>query len=816
WEVRLGDSEKWLTIDVPSSIDYEGILHFRKTFTLPEDIGRYHLRLAALGINYRCSITLNDIFIGTHSAGYSKFSFDLFESSLLPGRENVLEIDVDGRRASNSPALPRSQPWGWKSYAGIIREIYIQVFAKTTITQWSLSYDFSEDYRNSNTTFKFLFQNFSQASDVTQRETEQRLRNENIQEIGYYVDIYNTKTGTLAKSTAANPKFISVHRSIEDTIQMTFRDVDLWYPDDPVQYIMTVTLIRRGNIIIDRFRAQFGFRYLEYRPDGLYLNGSLIKINGIYRIEQHPEYGASLPWNVQKDDLILIKNLGLNSVRSGPYPNHPYFYDLCDEMGILVLEEIPVSNIPAPLINDPEYIEQSRLFLEQLIERDRYHPSIIGWGLGSGLDVSHRNTAEFIETLAVTARQHDDRPVYYSTELTSNDLCFQYVDFKLLDTFSPAISSLTRFFNEEYDTALNKPVFIGRIGTDIFPGNVEGYRNPTSLSHQAKYISDIFQFTRSNDNVPGIFFWSFADWKGGTPALAAHYNDIVYYRGLVTEERIERPAYIYLKSTIGNSHTTPLSMGSEPAESQRSIIITGLIILLFLVVYQKQNKWFSQNYRRSLMSAKIFFEDVVDRRNINATQTVILGLVICSSVAIGITCLSFYLKRSVYFDLMISQFVVNPLLKQFTVYAIWHPVFNIFITTLLFMALLVTISFLYGFILSFIGMKRTFSFSCNILIWSGSHMVFLIPFSIALFSLLFQKTSTYIYIIPGFFFFAVYCYRLTLALRVSTRYNFKKALIGLFLLLLLFWGGIALYYESTYQTFTYLNHYLTIVQSNLQ
>jgi len=817
WQVRLGDKTEWHRIGVPGSVDYKGILHFRKVFRLPEDAGDYHIKLCALAVNYICSIKLNGVFIGAHSAGYTSFSFDIIRTSLRPGQDNVLEIDVDGRIAYDSPVLPRPVPWGWKSYSGIIREIYLLMLPKTAVTDLSTDYEFDRDLRNCDATLKIMIQNYSQAVEAKEGQQEPALRREDIQEVGYYIEVYNRKTDTLVKSTAANPKFLRIYRAVEDTMLLDFRAPALWRPSDPVMYEMVVTLIRRGNIIVDRVREKIGFRDVRMKPDGLYLNGEKITVKGIYRFEMHPDYGVSLPYYVQQDDLLRIKNLGINTVRSGPFPNHPYFYDLCDELGIMALEEIPVHQWPVSGINRPEFVDQAVLYVQEMVKRDRFHPSIIGWGIGSGLNVSHENTATYVETLAQMVRSIDKRPVYYGTGLLHNDICDRHVDFKLLDLYDPDLFRIRAAFDQSGNTVRNIPVFIGRVGSDVLPDNVDGYQNPMSLSHQAKYTQDLYVLLMSNDAIPGMIFWSYADWQGDVPVIASgtKYQGGMYYRGLVTDRRVERPAYLYLKAATTNSQIAPLVMGEPPMESQRSIIFTGFGIIVIFLVLSKQDRWFGKNFRRSMFSAKIFFEDLLDRRNIQLWHTTMLGIASCSSFAIGLAGFGFFYKRDVYIDLILSQFVANSFLKHTVVYLFWNPVINIIVTTIILFGIIVLISLLYGFVLSIMGFRGGFSYGFNVLIWPGSFYVFMIPVTMALYSVLEHESSLYFYVIVSILTLLTYTGRLILALRVSANHFFNRSIISLIAVLVIFLGGLAWYFESTYHTFTFIDHYITSLQSQI-
>ncbi|MCP4728202.1 MAG: hypothetical protein GY863_24395 [bacterium] len=813
WKVRLGSSDVTNDILVPSSIEYKGRMYFSRSFYLPPDMADYNTKLFALAINNSCTIKINDVFVGSHSGGYTSFSIDILDAVLKPGESNLIEIEIDNTILTNSPVFFRPQPWGWKSYGGIIREIFLTLQPKATLTNWSMEYSFRNDYSDTDAVFTFNFQNYYRSSGEDEG-SENSLRREDIQEIGYYIEIFNKKTNNLIKSTAADPKFLNVHQAVEDTLMLNFRNVELWSPDDPVNYNLIITLIKRGNIVVDRFSTNFGFKEVIMRPDGLYLNGVKTKLIGVYRVEQHPDFGVSLPYNIQRQDLIQIKNLGINAVRTGPYPNHPYFYDLCDEIGILVLEEIPINRIPNTYIARSDFIEQASQFVSEMISRDKHHPSIIGWGIGSELNSGSPETRQYLDNIAETARRLDSRPLYYSTMIDNFENTTDNIDFVLRDYFSPDLNDYDSIMGELRSAGQNKPVLIGRIGPDVFPDNLRGYQNKTSIAYQSKYFGDLYNLINDDDTVPGVFFWSFADWKGDTPTIIAGPDHAVdtFYRGLVDENRVERQAYQYLQATIGNSRLASLTIGSEVEVSQKILVFSGFGLILIMIIALKKHRWFGKNFKRSIFFTKNFFQDVLDNRNIQIWQTLLLTFAISASFAIGISGVCFFYKRDVFFDLLISQFILSYGLKKFIVILVWNPVYNImFLTIVIFIVILIN-AFIYNIFLLFFGVSRGSAFSLNTLVWSGSHFVFGIPFSMAVYSSLGHVNTIIFYAIAGSIFFALYFWRLLLALKVAFKRGFNKALICLVLLALLFWGGIAFYFQSKYDSFTYAENIINNIE----
>src|SRR6185295_7211512 len=128
----------------------------------------------------------------------------------------------------------------------------------------------------------------------------------------------------------------------------------------------------------DYFNVRFGFREARFREDGFYLNGQRVQLRGLNRHQNYPYIGCAAPERLQRKDADIIKyELGCNIVRTSHYPQSTHFLNRCDEIGLLVFEEIPGWQH----IGDKDWQALSLRDVQAMIERDRNHPSIIMWGV---------------------------------------------------------------------------------------------------------------------------------------------------------------------------------------------------------------------------------------------------------------------------------------------------------------------------------------------------------------------------------------------------------------------------------------------------
>ena len=153
-----------------------------------------------------------------------------------------------------------------------------------------------------------------------------------------------------------------------------------WRPgklDHPALYDLVVTL-ERGGAEIDRATRRIGFREAVFKPEGFFLNGRRLALRGLNRHQAWPYSGYAMPARAQRRDAeILKRELGLNIVRTSHYPQSRHFLDACDELGLLVFEELPGWQH----IGDEAWKEAACRALEEMIRRDRSRPSVCLWGV---------------------------------------------------------------------------------------------------------------------------------------------------------------------------------------------------------------------------------------------------------------------------------------------------------------------------------------------------------------------------------------------------------------------------------------------------
>jgi beta-galactosidase len=294
-------------------------------------------------------VYLNGTEIIAHKDGYTPFEARL--TPHLKRGDNLLTVKIDG---SENPEIP---PFGgqidYLCYAGIYRDVWLKVTSLVSISNIKIETpDALADSKQ--VTVRTLLAN-PEARDVNGKLT--------VTLAGQGGDVLATRT----------VDFSGADTSVE---LAGLTGIELWDIDNPSLYTITAAIETTGGK--DTLTRRFGFRTAEFTPDGFLLNGKPLKLRGLNRHQSWPHTGYAMGRRAQEKDADILKyDLACNIARTSHYPQSSWFLDRCDEIGLLVFEEIPGWQH----IGGEAWKEESIANVRRMIERDWNHPSIIIWGV---------------------------------------------------------------------------------------------------------------------------------------------------------------------------------------------------------------------------------------------------------------------------------------------------------------------------------------------------------------------------------------------------------------------------------------------------
>lgn len=345
--------------------EYQFVSTYRKRFTLPEPRNGRRIYLDFEGAMTAATVSINGHTFEEHKGGYVPFSYDITDYLNDDDGENILTVMLDSTERKDIP--PHGHTVDYMVFGGIYREVslryvepvyLVQAFARPTVGQILRSDDENSLYTD----------NASLEIDITirnQRETEVQVEAQ-----AFFTDNDDYSTTVNVLLTSDETRTITVKFD-------TLSDIQLWSLTQFARYAITI-LISRDETALDTLEMEVGFREAQFREDGFYLNGEQVKLIGLNRHQNYPYIGAAAPARLQRKDADIIKHeLGCNIVRTSHYPQHKAFIERCDEIGLLVFEEIPGWQH----IGDEAWKDLALRDVRAMIERDRNHPSIILWGV---------------------------------------------------------------------------------------------------------------------------------------------------------------------------------------------------------------------------------------------------------------------------------------------------------------------------------------------------------------------------------------------------------------------------------------------------
>lgn len=286
-------------------------------------------------------------------------------------------------------------------------------------------------------------------------------------------------------------------------LELTVLNPVLWNAENP--YLYQVILTMPDEVIVDRI----GFRTIEIKDKVVYFNGEKIKFRGVNRHDSDPETGFVIDARQIKKDLMLMKQHNFNAIRSSHYPNAPYFYQMCDEYGFMVIDEADIEAHGPFMLYRKEDTDQNRFQhwnekiaddpawekaivdrVRLMVQRDKNRPSIIMWSMGN----ESAYGCNFEKALAWTKKFDPDRITQYESARYRNyDITYDYENLDLYSRMYPSLQEIEDYLKNDGSKPFLLVEYCHSMGNG--PGDFEDY----------------FQMIHKDDRMCGGFVWEWCD-----------------------------------------------------------------------------------------------------------------------------------------------------------------------------------------------------------------------------------------------------------------------------------------------------------------
>lgn len=543
-QAREFDDSKFETVVVPhtntrlpwhgfNEKNYEFVSIYRRHFKLPPEARGKHVFVDFEGVMTASTVWINGTRLGEYKGGYTPFSFDL-TPHLDFDKENVLAVAVD---STERPEIP---PFGYEidylTFGGIYREVALRIVPGVFIENIFAK---PKDVLSAKPTLDIdcFLQHLEASSAPLMIEAELRDGDKVVAKALQKIP---------ATGVAVEPMAHTLH--FDD-----LSGIKLWGFEQRNLYSVNVRVLR-GSQVVDEDSRRFGFRKAEFTDHGFELNGKAVKLRGLDRHQTFPFVGQAMPARPQRRDAhILRQKLKCNIVRTSHYPQSRHFLDACDEIGLLVLEEIPGWQH----IGDENWKLLSIDNVRRMVRRDWNHPSIILWGVRIN-------------------ESKDDHDFYVRTNALSHQL----------DT-----TRQTGGIRYIYESELLEDVFtMNDFGWPLKPPNHPRYLNTEFVGHTfpTKTIDNVERLTEHTIRHARIHDQLASDpqYAGGIGWCAFDYNthgdfgsgDRICYHGVTDIFREPKPAAGFYKSQCDPAEEIVLEPAFHWARGDESIGFSKAVI----------------------------------------------------------------------------------------------------------------------------------------------------------------------------------------------------------------------------------------------
>ncbi|AOC96417.1 Beta-galactosidase [Flavobacterium anhuiense] len=482
--------------------DYNGVGSYQRSFTVPENWKDMTVTLHFGAVSSGFEVWLNGEFLGYGEDSFLPSEFDI--TPYLKAGENVVSVRVI--RWTDGSYLEDQDHW---RMSGIQREVFIMAEPKLRIQDFFVQTKLDKEYKDA--IFKL-------------RPKVENLTGMKIKDYTMNVQLYDANNTAMFKEPLQRPVIDLINESYPrlDNVrfgffQETIKNPKKWSSEEPNLYTMVISIRDKNGNVTEAKSCKVGFRSIEFSKENgkMLINGKETYVYGVNRHDHHPTRGKAVTREDIKQDITTIKKFNFNFIRTSHYPNDSYFYELCDQYGIMVMDEAnqETHGIGGKLSNDPLWTNAYMERMIRMVERDKNHPSVVMWSLGNegGKGPNHAAMSGWVHDFDIT------RPVHYEPA-QGNAKLDGYID-PLDSRYPKTIDHAYRFENPQDDSYVDMvsrfypgvftPKFLVDQKKDTRPIIFVEYSH--AMGNSVGNLKELWDEFRSLPRVIGGCIWEFKD-----------------------------------------------------------------------------------------------------------------------------------------------------------------------------------------------------------------------------------------------------------------------------------------------------------------
>ena len=359
---------------------------YRTKFTVPSGWSDKKVIIHFGGVTSAFYLWVNGKKVGYSQGSRLPAEFDI--TPFLKAGENVLAAKVF--RWSDGSYLEDQDHW---RLSGIHRDVYLEAVPKTFIYDFFVKTDLDENYQDAllgirpkiHTNGEETVKDWKLEAQLFDNFDKPVFKEKLSRNLGELLDEWYPQRGTV--------KFGWLEAEVENPLK--------WSAEFPNLYTLVLYLRDTDGNLVEARSSKIGFRKTEVRDGEFLVNGNPVLLYGVNRHDHSQYKGKVVSEEIMRKDVLLMKRFNFNAVRTSHYPNNPFWYELCDEYGIYVMDEanLETHGLTGKLSNNPLW---SHSFMDRairMVERDKNHPSVVFWSLGneSGMGPNHAAMSGWIK-----------------------------------------------------------------------------------------------------------------------------------------------------------------------------------------------------------------------------------------------------------------------------------------------------------------------------------------------------------------------------------------------------------------------------------